>query len=167
MDEEYEYEVVPLEGVGPVRLGMSREDSRAAMGLPPSQTSGPGERRYDHYLRNAFQVFFDEDDRVAYIELYRGDPVVALYQGRRVFDTPAAELVELVSRAAPFDPDDPELGYTYTFPALELALWRPARREDVEGEEDVGDEEYLKELEAEWRTFHTIGVGVRGYFSAG
>ena len=74
------------------------------------------------------------------------------YRGTDVFAQPAARLVELVAQDGPYDPDDPELGYSYIFPHLELALWRPVL---PEGEEDP-----------EGRYFSTIGVGRPGYFSA-
>jgi hypothetical protein len=102
----------------------------------------------DVYHGSAFRVDFDADDRVVFVELSRVEPsVVALYRGADVFALTADEAVALVGRDAPFDPSHPEHGYTYVFPALELALWRPV----VE--------------EPEGRHFSTIAVGVPGYFS--
>ncbi|WP_244170753.1 hypothetical protein [Xanthomonas citri] len=61
--------------------------------------------------------------------------------------TPASRLVEKFLTVTPFDPFDKELGYSYVFPALELALWRP----DME--------------EPQGKYFSTVGIGCVGYFS--
>lgn len=47
---------------------------------------------------------------------------------------------------AKHDDDDPELGFSYIFPSLELAFWRPGDDDDEEPH------------------FATVGIGVRGYF---
>ena len=57
-----------------------------------------------------------------------------------------------MERHAAFDDSHPELGYSYVYPALETALWRPVIPES--------------EDDAEGLTFETVGVGARGYFSA-
>jgi hypothetical protein len=152
-DDLVEYEVVPHEGIGPIVFGMSREQSRAAMGTTPEtfRKSGHDATETDAYHHSAFQVFFDKDI-VEYIELSADESVTATYKGRNVFETKAQELVDLVSREAPYDPEDPELGYSYIFPKLELALWRPLKPES--------------EDDPEGRYFSTIGIGRQGYFSA-
>lgn len=149
------YEVIPHQGVGPVLLGMTREESRAAMNVPPhSFRKGRfASTDTDGYLDNAFQVFFDHDDRVEFIELSNAPAITATYKGRDLFALHADDVVRFVARDAPFDPDDPELGYSYIFPDLELALWRSIRPED--------------EHDPEGRHFATIGIGKRGYFSNG
>ncbi len=105
----------------------------------------------DSYLNNAFQVFFDHDDKVEFIELSNTPAITATYKGRDVFALHADDVVRLVARDAPFDPDDPELGYSFMFPDLDLALWRPFPPKD--------------EHDPEGRHFATIGIGKRGYFS--
>ena len=66
-----------------------------------------------------------------------------------VLEIAPAEAVTTVAAHAPFDPDDPELGHSYVFKALDLSLWRPVDDED----------------EPEGRTFMTVGIGRRGYYS--
>ena len=109
------YEVVPHRGVGPVRLGMTRAESRAAMGAAPRRSRRlRGGAEVDVYHGSAFRVDFDADDRVVFVELSRVEPpVVALYKGADVFALTADEAVALVGRDAPFDPGYPEPGYTY------------------------------------------------------
>ncbi len=148
-----EYEIVPHQGVGPIAFGMSREQSRAAIGTEPEtfRKSGQDDTPADAYYHSALQVFFDKD-QVEYIELSADESVTAIYRGHNVFGTKVQDLVDLVSREAPYDPDDPESGYSYIFPKPELALWRPVMPED----EDDPEGQY----------FLTIGIGRRGYFSA-
>jgi hypothetical protein len=147
------YEVIPLKGVSPVLLGMSREESHAAMGVSPKtfRKSSDDASLTDAYDEATFQVFFDEKDAVEYIELSSGGAIPVLYKGLPVFETQADELIEIISQDAPYDENDPELGYSYIFPLLELSLWRPAISEDEE----------------EGRYFSTIGIGRKGYYSDG
>jgi hypothetical protein len=148
-----EYDIVPHEGIGPIAFGMSREQSRAAMGTTPEsfRESGQDASETDAYHKAAFQVFFGQD-KVEYIELSADESVTAMYKGRDVFETKAQDLVNFISQEAPYDPDDPEIGFSYVFPKLELALWRPVKPED----EDDPEGQY----------FSTIGIGCQGYLSA-
>ena len=75
-----------------------------------------------------------------------------IVRGLDVFSRPADEVVAHISKEVAPDPHDPEYGYSYIFPAWELALWRPtipAHASDDDG-----------------RYFSTIGIGVTGYFTA-
>ena len=141
------YPVKPHQGIGPVRLGMTRTESQQAMGRKPdSFQKGPeGTPLTDAYFEAAFQVFFDDRDVVEYIELSGPSPeFAALYRGKDVHRTVAREVAELMSKDGAYDPDDPELGWSYLFPSLELSLWRPG-----------ADDPF----------FATIGIGREGYFS--
>ena len=71
------------------------------------------------------------------------------FDGTAVLQLHAAEAVEFMSARAPFNSEDPELGFGYEFPSLEMAIWRP--NDDA--------------TTPEGRTFATIGVGRPGYFS--
>ena len=69
-----QYSIEPLIGVRPILLGMTRAESRQHMVAEPlsfkkAPTLFPNAPEVDAYHDNAFQVFFDEDDRVEYIEL--------------------------------------------------------------------------------------------------
>ena len=158
------FDVTPLVGVGPVRFGMSRQDARDALDVPvlsfkkgPSSTSPT-----DAFLENAFQVFYDEDNCVEFIELSRGGPFTILYQGTNVFETTAEELLGVVARDMGYDKDRPDQGYSFIFPEVELSLWRQSLPEDEEDDEYVMDGE---EYEKPGTYFDTIGVGTSGYYS--
>lgn len=147
------YEVIPLKGVGPVLLGMSREEVRSVMGMPIKsyKKTCDDSTLTDAYHKGGFQVFFDEHDRVEYAELSSSDDsFTAVYKGKEIFQMKADDLVDWISRDAPFDPEDRELGYAYVFPQLELSVWRPFLPEN--------------DTDPEGQYFSTIGIGKRGYY---
>jgi hypothetical protein len=150
---DHEYEIAPLKGVGSILLGMRREVSRNAMGTSPKtvRKSSAAESLTDAYNESAFQIFFDAKDAVEYIELSSGGPIPVIYKGIPVFETPADDLIEVISLDAPYDENDPELGYSYVFPLLELSVWRPVIAESRNDEDG--------------RYFSTIGIGRKGYYS--
>ena len=155
-----EFNVIPLEKAGPVSLGMNRQQVRDALSVPvvSFKKTSTSAAATDAFLEHAFQVFYDENDRAEFIELSSGGPFTALYKGISVFETKADDLVALVSQDASVDLNDPELGYSFVFPALELSLWRGSLPETDE------DEEYEDEENA-GLFFDTIGIGKRGYHS--
>jgi hypothetical protein len=149
-----DYEVIPHVGVGPVRLGMPRDQVRSLMPGPcrPFRKGPDALHETDAFHESGFQVFYGGTAPVAeYIELSRDSGFRALYCGVDVFATPADELVSRVARDAAFDPDDPELGHAYVFPTLDLSLWRPVTPEETPDD-------------PEGREFSTIGIGTRGYY---
>ena len=148
------YEIVPHVGVGPVRLGMSREDVRRVMPAPCESFLKTPDDAYetDAFHDSGFQVFYSGDSpAVAFIELSRDSGFTATYRGLDVFATQADQLVAHVALDGPFDRNNPELGYSFVFPHLDLSVWRPIVPESPE--------------DAEGHEFATIGVGVPGYFS--
>lgn len=148
-----DYTVQPFVGVGPVRLGMSRDEVRSAMPEPsePFRKGLTSRHETDAFHQNAFQVFYDgEPPTVEYIELSRSSVLRAVYRDLDVFATPADEVVTYISRDSGFDQSDPEIPYSYLFRGLQLSLWRPtipASDKDTEG-----------------RFFSTIGIGKSGYY---
>lgn len=146
-----EFVVDPLNGVGLIRLGASRETVLGALGTPATSFYKTPNSRYptDTWFENGFQVFYEGDQpMVAFIELSNGHNFEAVLFGLPVFATAAPVLVREVGRRAKLDETDPELGYAYIFPSLELAFWRP----------DNDDKEASY--------FSTLGIGVLGYFAA-
>ncbi len=151
------YEIVPLQGVSDVRLGMSRDETRSIMALPFTsfRKSFNVAMLTDAYLESCFQIFFDDEDKAEYIELSRRGAFIALYNNVSVFETKADELVGIVSQNAEVDKSNREHGYSYVFPALELSLWRAVMPEPQDDPADL-----------EGVYFDTIGVGKQGYYSS-
>jgi len=94
-------------------------------------------------------VFYEGDaPTVDFIELSSGSNLRVLLFGLAVFTTPVPALISEMERHAELDRSDPELGYSYIFPNLELAFWRPDNDDD------------------ETPYFATVGVGRVGYYTA-
>ena len=145
-----EFEVRPGSGVGPIMLGMTREQARQAMGEEPESFHKGLHLQYAHpvdaWFEAAFQVFYaGSEPTVCFIALSRDRRIRALCWGVDVFATPAEKVVHAFSQHAELDIADPELGCSYQFPALELRLWRPFEPENDDDEEA--------------RYFATIAVG--------
>ena len=144
-----EYEVVPLEGIGQVKLGMHRDGVRKIMGENP-ETSG-SRNQVDNYHGEGFQVFYAENDTVEFIELLRDSGFSAVARGINIFETTAKESLRLIAQYSDYNQDDLEVGYSYVFSDIELSLWRPSIPESDDEEEG--------------KYFSTVGIGVRGYYS--
>jgi hypothetical protein len=171
------YNVEPLKGVGPVRLGMTRIESRDAMSLPVEAfQKGESPILTDAYLESTFQVFFDAADRVEFIELSSGGPCVAIYREVRVLELSADEAIALIAQQAP-PVDEHGDATSVVFPALELSLWRPFAPYDdgdeiFDPDEDWSSAGYERiepapdDSPRDGTTFATVGIGRRGYFSS-
>lgn len=148
------FEIEPHIGAGPIRLGQSREEVHGIMGAPFRPYSKvPGEPLTDTYFGTDLQVYYDAGDRVEYIELDGPGFINPTLRGRTLLFAPAEDVIDWMRGIADFDADDPELGYSYDDPALDLSLWRPVipgGPEDVEG-----------------LTFRSVGVGRLGYYGKG
>ena len=130
---------------------MTRAEARAAIGVEAREFMKDRSDTVptDAFHASSFQVFYDASERVEYIELSKAEEVDPIVFGEKILQLTADDAVKHVER---HDESNPELGYSYVFPALELALWRPVIPESEDDEEG--------------RTFSTVGVGVRGYFSS-
>jgi hypothetical protein len=127
------YEIRPGRGIGPVRIGMSREEARLAM-QATGQSVVSLERQMLGMHGGAFRIHLDATARVESVEVVRGTPT-ALQPGEElpfaallgdvdVLRTPATDLVALVSRKTKPDPNGPDPGVTFEFPAVGLGFWR-------------------------------------------
>lgn len=145
-----EFVLHPLNGVGPIRFGMSREAVFAAFGPPTASFRKTPNSKHptDAWFGSDFQVFYDGDEpTVTFVELSNGTNLEAVPFGLSVFTTPVPTLISEIGRHAEFDRTDPELGYAYVFRNLELAFWRPDDRDE----------------EAPY--FATVGLAEAGYYS--
>lgn len=145
------FTVDPLIGVGPVSLGASRETVIAELGAPEESffKAPTSLHPTDAWFSNGFQVFYQGvEPTVAFIELSTGCNFHVVLFGVSVFTTEVPMVISEIMSRAELDKTDPELGYSYTFPSLELSFWRPS---DNDKEEPY---------------FSTVGIGVSGYFSA-
>lgn len=143
-------EIRPHDGVGPIALGMTRAQCRSLAGESFSEFfKVPDAERTTDVFFGAMHVYYDDDDQAEFIEVARHADVRAVFSGVSLLDAAAAEAVATVAAHASFDENAPDLGYSYTFKALDLCLWRSVADDD----------------EPEGRTFMAVGVGRRGYYS--
>jgi len=140
----HHYTIEPHNGIGPIRLGMSRSDVESIFGKPQFEQ---GERV--GYL-DGFMIDFDEAGRVEFIELANSLRFTATYRGKDLHALPADEVVELVGQDDSFDQDDPEVGYSYIFKGLQLSLWRPTLPQSP--------------ADADGQHFQAVGLASDGYF---
>lgn len=138
------FEIEPHIGVGPIKLGMSRADVHAILGVP----------EYTHNEREGFlsglMVDYDDNDCVEFIELANSNRFVAYFQDLPVHSTAADEIVSFLSQFTEYDKNDPELGRSFIFKDLQFSLWRsvlPEKDDDLDG-----------------RFFEAVGIAAKGYF---
>ena len=147
-------DIFPFKSVLGVDLNSTKRQVRRAVGKPS--------RKIDniyHYQKEdpMFSVDFDAEGLVEYISISKPitTEVQVLFKGLNVFDIPALDLVNNIESELQykFDPDDPELGYSFVFPEIQLSLWRSVISED--------------ETDQEGKYFQTVGIGVEGYYNKG
>jgi hypothetical protein len=137
--------VTPLVGVGPVLLGMRRDEVRAVLGSEPVEfRKSPEAPHTTDAFHGGFHVHYSRGSTVEFIEVARGFGLKAILDGVDALAIPAAELLRRLERRTTVDEDGSEPGYAFVFPEWELSLWRP-----------VDSDTY----------FSTVGIGVLGYFS--
>ncbi len=148
------YVIVPLAGVGPVQLGMARDEARRVMPTPakPFRKTPLSEHETDAFHQSAFQVFYrGPSPAVEFIELSRCPDLQVRFHDLSVFDTPADELLSVLADFHPFTCDATDGPCSVIFPDIETSLWRPYAPDSPEDEDG--------------RYFSTIGIGTRGYYT--
>ncbi len=135
-------------GVGPVHLGMDRNDVLSVMGEAEFSND-----ESDGFL-SGFRVYYDTSNKVEFIELADSSEYEALFNGRCLHHMPADEAVEYLSTLDSFNSKDPELGYSYTFRNLNMSLWRGTKPDSEQPIEDI-----------DGRYFEAVAIAVEGYFN--
>ncbi len=144
-----EMRVEPGVGIGPVRLGMTHAEVRAAGN--GREIQGQGGRQRVPSLGLSLE-YTDGDGVVAFIEADRGSG--AKYNGIDLFEAPAEEVLAAIVRAAGLAPADfPPTRHTYLFENLRLVLWRATVPDDEQEEDDE-----------DGRRFQTVSVYAPGYY---
>jgi hypothetical protein len=146
-------ELEPGKGVGPVRLGMTADEAKAALEtLGPLEQTALGEvaMTMPNGLRISlsFGVAGPTRQRVDGIEVWRScEHDRVHFRGIDVFNLPAAEVLEKINSHTPLI--EYEEGSSYAANDLFLALWRPFADDDPEEESGY--------------YFQTAGVAYPGY----
>jgi len=149
-------ELHPPRSAGPFELAATGDEIVATMrqfGEPEMLCRAAGDRAgwcVTHPSGLFLSAYIDADDRAEAIELGRPtDPgVTVTYGGLDIFQTPAADLVEALSRTTRVLEE--ENGHSYTVPDLLLALWRPTTPEGLD--------------DAEGNYFESVLIAEPGYY---
>ena len=141
------FEIRPLVGIGPLVFGMGRDEARALLdrlGGGPCLLrtfTMPDTLPADTFFHSAFQVFYDETERVEFIECSREESFSATLEGKELLEMLADDAVDFLAGRAPGRWE--EDGTTYLTPSLQVSLWRETTLE---------------------RSFDTVGAGQAGYY---
>ncbi|MEV0809526.1 hypothetical protein [Micromonospora sp. NPDC050200] len=133
-----EFVLDPPHGIGPLRLGMTAEEARAALEtLGPLTPTAFGELAQHLPSGLGFSVGFGVGparDRVNAIEVWRPhERDVVRFRDVDVFGLPALEVVERLRCHVDLAPNEDDDGFTAR--DLYLALWRPFAADDDPDEE--------------------------------
>lgn len=138
------FEIEPNVGVGPIKLGMPKNEVINLLGKPEFENNDR-----TAYL-SGFMIDFDESNHVEFIELSKSDLFEASYKGINLHNVTALQAVEHVCKFDSYDTSDPELGYSYIFKELQLSLWRNTLPE--------------KDLDEDGKHFESVAIGVSNYY---
>ena len=164
------FDLEPHIGASDLKLGMTREETRALFGKPEysseksvldyGEFSIPMPAK-DGYFKNELQITFDEDNKADLIEFSGKDSefVSVFIRNIEVFRTPAKVLIQNIADLtnSQFDPGSDEIPYSYVFPSIDLAVWRQIIPEQDEQMEEIPETD-------EGKYFWTIGIGIKGYY---
>ena len=140
-----EFSINPHNGIGSIKLGMSRAEVREILGASFDSSIGS----LDYYFNGSLQVEF-ENDLVIFIGLALDESYVVTYFGVNVFDVEASELFALISAKEP-QKHSFEQG-EYLFPEQIITLYDADEQYDylgnhqraVWGQIGLGSKAYLK-----------------------
>ncbi|NAX42326.1 MULTISPECIES: hypothetical protein [unclassified Vibrio] len=166
-------EVLPFKGVGKLKLGMSKEEIRKAVGSPadniPAHTSsGIAFQESDYFLESSIQVTYDQETGQAnWIAINNNISSKVIFEEMDLFNSSVQDVVTHTESFGALDNNDSELGYSYTFPSLGLSFWRSSITEDLLQElaitTDEEDKECLIQDIEKSKYFEQISIAVRGY----
>lgn len=152
-------EVLPNIGIDQISLGISRDEVREIMNFKFKEFNKTEDlnNSTDAYLDNSFQIFYDSNNKVDFIEVsYNPKSFNLVYKDINLFETEAKSLVEILSKETSYINNHPEIPYGYLFKEYKLILWRPRI------ETDYTEHETQDELR-KGKYFMVIGIGSEKY----
>lgn len=164
------FDLIPHIGANKIKFGMTRNEIRSILGEPGYSTE-KSISEYDDvtipipakdgYFKNELQITFDDYNRINFIEFSGKDRkhLEVSLNGIEVFKLPAPKLIREITKFMKigFDKEENEIPYSYVFPEIDLAVWRPVIPELDEENEDIHETD-------EGKYFWTIGIGIKGYY---
>jgi hypothetical protein len=143
--------IEPLSGIRDgVRFGMGREEVRRLLAPASPDPFSRVSTEIDGFFGAALQVNYDQEGKVEFIEFARSGSQVLL-EGLDLLGSEASLVIERLKAKYDLDPNEPEPGYSYGFPSIELGFWRPVVP--------------ASEADEEGRYFESVGFGRAGYYT--
>jgi len=169
-----EIEILPFDGIGSIKLGMTKEAVREAIGSPadniPARTNaGIKCPESDYFLESAIQITYEpKTGLVNWIGINDNVPFILTFKGLNLFKSEVKEVVAHTENHGVLDTDDDELGYSYSFPKLGICFWRESKTVDLTNElEDAEDDEeknwMLEDIEKS-KHFQQISIFIKKYW---
>lgn len=124
-----EFKVIPHQSIGPIHLGMLRDNVRQIFGSPNSVEQahvkwGIHWPDRDFFFRNAFQVTYNSELEVTHIEVASEPDYVVTFAGINVHAANPREVIAALEKLAPVDNEFREYPVNLWFPDLDLNLFR-------------------------------------------
>ncbi|WP_092168639.1 MULTISPECIES: hypothetical protein [unclassified Pseudomonas] len=145
------FEILPLEAIGPVRLGVARSVARqamAAIGFPLEHSRNS----VDYFCESCMQVSHGPNDEVSFIGVSGNPNVTFVFKGIDVFRHSAIDVFSLM--AASDNSGSHEFSrYEYLFPNQILTLWD-------------ADEQYDRQGGESRKVWGQVGIGNSAYLAA-
>ncbi|QOR34931.1 hypothetical protein IMX26_15950 [Clostridium sp. 'deep sea'] len=161
-------QVIPYEGIGRIKLGLTELQIKNIIKTHYSN------KKVNNDIVSApfFEVEYNEQGEAIYIELARDDSNKDLYptlfKGIDIFNTKAKDLIPQITKYYEYNSNDINLGYSYVFPAIDLALWRPSIFEEEDKQEDwfKGMCQESQQFEIRHMYFCFVAVAIKDYYSS-
>jgi hypothetical protein len=137
----HEFKVIPHSSIGPIQLGMVRDEVRQILGEPSSVEVAhvkwdiPWPDR-DFFFNNAFQVTYDSTLKAVHIEASADSSYTITFDGVSVHDASPQEVIEAIRKYAAVDDQHREYPKNLRFPALDVNLYR--EHSDVDKFDTIG-----------------------------
>ena len=130
-----EFNVIPHRSIGPIELGMPRQQIRALLGEPSAvqvahEKWGIQFPDKDSFYNNAFQVSYDSDLNADFIEASADSAFRVTFDGIPVHDSEPSLVVNAISKHASVDREEREYPLNMWFPDLHLNLYREHSEHD-------------------------------------
>lgn len=160
--------VEPGVGIGKIKLGMTKEELAACE--EEYLKEYPGKPWHDIPFESLFQIEYDENNRIHFIQIINYDMdhmnFVCLYKDIDLFSTKAKDLVPTINEISPYKTEGKDLGFSYYFLEIGLALWRG----NIFHEEQMHEEWFRQsspedqEYELKYLYFETVSVMTPDYY---
>jgi hypothetical protein len=127
--------VKPHVGIGPARLGMTREEIRGVLG-EPSHAEEAHERcgiafpHKDYFYENAFQVSYDDEMKAEFIEVSSNSKFTVIFDGVDIHRSEPDQVIAAIEQHDQPDAEDWEYPLIRLYHGLHLSLYREHSDED-------------------------------------